>query len=187
MEDMIIRPIEHCFWVVPGRLLAGEYPCAIEDESSEEKINKLRHQGINRYIDLTHPHDQLEPYEHLLRDGEARLSFPIVDVSVPKTPQVTRAILNAIDNQLALGSRIYLHCWGGVGRTGTIIGCWLARHGADGEDAFRTLQELWQWNPKSKYRRCPDTAQQKQYILDWRESELKDKETQWPFDWACRR
>ena len=174
---MTPRPIEHCFWVVPGRLLAGEYPRDKEQELSGEKIKKLREQGINRYLDLTHPDDRLEPYEHLLRQGEERLSFPIVDVSVPESPRLTKAILDAIDHQLSLGNTIYLHCWGGVGRTGTIAGCWLARHGVEGEDAFKTLQNLWQSNPKSKYRRCPDTEQQKQYIIAWREPECKDAQS----------
>ena len=25
-------------------------------------------------------------------------------------------------------ARVYVHCWGGVGRTGTVVGCWLVRH-----------------------------------------------------------
>ena len=171
---MTPRPIEYCFWIVPGRLLAGEYPRDKEQELSGEKIKKLREQGINRYLDLTHPDDRLEPYEHLLRKREERLSFPIVDVSVPESPRLTKAILDAIDYQLALGNKIYLHCWGGVGRTGTIAGCWLARHGVGREDAFKTLQDLWQSNPKSKYRHCPETTEQKQYIIAWREPECKD-------------
>ena len=35
--------------------------------------------------------------------------------------------------------------------------------------AYDRLQELWRHNPKSAYRRSPETWEQKQYILDWRE------------------
>ena len=31
---------------------------------------------------------------------------------------------------------MYLHCWGGVGRTGTVVGCWLVRHGRTGDEAL---------------------------------------------------
>lgn len=48
-----------------------------------------------------------------------------------RTPTVDqmRAILDAIDR--AAGSIVYVHCWGGHGRTGTVAGCYLVRHGQD--------------------------------------------------------
>jgi protein-tyrosine phosphatase len=38
---------------------------------------------------------------------------------------------------------IYFHCWGGKGRTGTVVGCYLARHGfAAGNDMIEMIKEL---------------------------------------------
>ncbi len=35
-----------------------------------------------------------------------------------------------------------MHCWGGVGRTGTVVGCWLVRHGLDDGDAIARIATL---------------------------------------------
>jgi protein-tyrosine phosphatase len=38
------------------------------------------------------------------------------------------SVLDAIDTSLDEVGPAYVHCWGGHGRTGTAIGCWLVRH-----------------------------------------------------------
>ena len=35
-----------------------------------------------------------------------------------------------------------MHCWGGVGRTGTTVGCWLVRHGRSGTEALAELRRV---------------------------------------------
>ncbi len=80
------------------------------------------------------------------------------------------AILDTIDRSIADDGRVYVHCWGGVGRTGVIVGCWLARHGFPGDQALVRLRELWRQCPKSRYRQSPETREQEQYILRWMEA-----------------
>lgn len=48
---------------------------------------------------------------------------------VVPTPATMTAILDAIDASLAGNEPTHAHCWGGVGRTGTVIGRWLLRTG----------------------------------------------------------
>lgn len=167
----MIQPIKHCYWVSSGKLLAGEYPRDIDNESSVEKINALVKAGITAFIDLTGEHEGLLPYSGML-DAVSYQRFPVEDLSVPESVEVTTAILNSIDNHISQGRTVYLHCWGGVGRTGTIVGCWLARHGLEGLAAFDRLQELWMQCPKSAYRHSPETEEQKQYILQWKEPKI---------------
>ena len=162
-----MRPIENCYWVVPGKLLAGEYPRNLDDESSIAKLAALTEAGITSFIDLTeegelHPYAQwLEPETHTHR------RFPIRDMNTPATPELTAAILDVIDGHLSDGQSVYLHCWGGIGRTGTIVGCWLSRHGYSGTSALRRLKELWKECPKSATRRSPERPEQCQYVRDW--------------------
>ena len=67
---------------------------------------------------------------------------------------------------------MYVHCWGGVGRTGTIIGCWLSRHHEPGQAALDKLKELWKKNPKRHRRpRSPENDLQDDYILTWGDKE----------------
>ena len=95
--------------------------------------------------------------------------FPITDAAAPDSLELTTAVLDAIDEHVDEGRTVYVHCLGGMGRTGTIIGCWLARHGHPGQAALDRLPELWQECPKSKYTRSPETWEQAQYVLNWEE------------------
>ncbi|MDD2367052.1 MAG: protein-tyrosine phosphatase family protein [Desulfuromonadaceae bacterium] len=83
---------------------------------------------------------------------------------------LTTDILDTIDHHIHHGEIVYLHCWGGVGRTGVIVGCWLSRHGFTGDAALARLKELWQECPKSSHRKSPETTEQEQYIVTWQEN-----------------
>ena len=43
----------HGWWVIPGQLLAGEYPGAKEPQKAAEKIRTLLDAGIDSFVDLT--------------------------------------------------------------------------------------------------------------------------------------
>ena len=89
---------------------------------------------------------------------------------MPKSHEFTKEILDAIDFHISEGGTVYVHCLGGVGRTGTIVGCWLARHnGYDGKAALRRLRELWRENPKSRHANTPERNHQADYVLNWSE------------------
>ena len=166
---MLTQPIKHCYWVVPGQFLAGEYPRNRDDESSPAKLAALADAGIAAFIDLTEE-GELRPYSQWLNPpSQSYQRFPIRDLSTPASPELAVSILDAIDEQINKGRPVYLHCWGGVGRTGTIVGCWLARHGYAGAAALERLQELWSACPKSAYRMSPEMPAQRRYVRDWRE------------------
>ncbi len=161
-------PLGNSYWVVPGKLLAGEYPRGKDVAASRLRLGAMIAAGITSFVDLTTAADGLEPYEGLLAElsnGQARrFSFGIMDMSVPSSPQLMGSILDTIDRELETGAGVYVHCWGGIGRTGTVIGCWLKRHGRD------DLPELWKACPKSRvYLNSPQTDEQGQYIADWNE------------------
>lgn len=172
--DQSKRPIEYCYWVLPDRFLAGEYPRNIDEESSQRKIAALIAAGVSAFIDLTEEGEkirygkQLYPYVPLL-DPHPRAfhhRFEIQDGSTP-SKQKTIQILDTIDKYIAQEKKVYVHCWGGVGRTGVIVGCWLARHGYPGEAALHRLWKLWRACPKSAYRQSPENGKQEQYVCEW--------------------
>ena len=165
------RPIDMCYWVVPGKLLAGEYPRNLDEPSSIEKLARLTEAGVSAFIDLTEDGGPLKPYAYLL-NGPSHERFGIKDQSVPVTDELTKQALDAIDRHLEAGETVYVHCWGGVGRTGTIIGCWLSRHHEPGQAALDKLKELWKQNPKRHRRpRSPENDLQDGYILTWGDKE----------------
>lgn len=161
------RPIDNCYWVLPGRFLAGEYPASIMQGSDAwKKSNDLVNAGVSVFVDLTEP-GELHPYAHKI--GAAKhLRFPIRDHSVPKSDQQIQGTLDAVDDHLNRGDMVYVHCWGGIGRTGLIVGCWLARHGLEGDRALNRLGMLWQSCPKSRYGESPETQAQKAVVRNWK-------------------
>ena len=166
-------------YVVPGtRLMAGEYPGHRDSREAGARLAALLDAGVRTFVDLTAPADALEPYEPVLRrlpfgpDAE-RLSFPIKDVSITHAEGMCR-ILDAIDSALAADHAVYVHCWGGVGRTGTVVGCWLVRHGKTGDEAVAEVNRLFQFMTPKKlagHPVSPETGEQREMIRGWREAE----------------
>ena len=170
------RPSPNSYWIIPGRFAAGEYPGAFESGEAATKVKALLNAGINHFIDLTGPRDHLNPYAEIAEQEARRLGLtvgherhPIVDESVPSLEQMSRT-LDAIDDAMSAGKSVYVHCWGGVGRTGTVVGCWLVRQGRTGDEALRQLAEWWQGVEKV-YRRpiSPEPGEQHEYVRGWTE------------------
>ena len=177
----LTRPISESYWVEPGRLLAGEYPGQLDGEMTRQRIDALIQAGFNTFIDLTKPNETVA-YIRILLD-EAKLydvevkhkNFPIGDFGLP-TPELMKSILDAIDAELQAGRKIYLHCWGGIGRTGTTVGCYLVRRGKTGEEALQQLAAWWQTVPKSRIHfRSPETREQVEFIRNWANHENTSK------------
>lgn len=174
IDDGQDRPMENSYWIRPGRFAAGEYPGHWDRARTAEKVCKLLDAGIDHFIDLTEQ-GELEPYSGIIA-GEARRRglevgwerHPIVDLNVPSSPQQMVGILDAVDAALGDGKTVYVHCWGGVGRTGTTVGCWLVRHGYTGEEALTRIADWWQGMEKIIFHpRSPQTREQREYVRSW--------------------
>ncbi len=167
-----------CYWVVPGQFLAGQYPARIERPDGAERLDALLAAGIDTFINLAEA-DEMSAYLPLLQQKADiqhvhlnYLTFPIVDLGLPKVGLMV-SILDAIDRAVGEGHRIYLHCIGGIGRTGTVVGCYLVRHGYTGEQAIEQITTFWRREPARRYIPfSPETPAQVNYVLNWQEKEL---------------
>ena len=111
---------------------------------------------------------ELKEFEAKLYEVEVKHQrFAIGDFGLP-APELMESILDMLDAELQAGRKIYLHCWGGIGRTGTTVGCYLVRHGKTGEEALRQLAEWWRTVPKSHiHQHSPETREQAEFIRNW--------------------
>jgi ubiquinone/menaquinone biosynthesis C-methylase UbiE len=172
------KPFPDSYWVLPGQFLAGGYPGSSRGEAdfTRRRMAALLQSGMTTFIDLTRP-GETPAYIDTLHQEADRFGItvdyqpkPVEDRGLPSRAQMV-SILDAIDAALDSGGKVYLHCLGGIGRTGTVVGCWLARHGLTGEAALARLNALYRTSEQSRFfSRSPETDAQVLFILDWPEA-----------------
>jgi protein-tyrosine phosphatase len=172
-SEKIISHHQKSYWVIPERFRAGEYPGAVDEGVARVKIRCLLDKGLTSFLDLTQPGEyDLVPYHDLLVEQANRCNItvdyhriPIQDFTPPARETMV-AILDALDSELTGGKNIYLHCFGGKGRTGTVVGCYLVRHGMAGKDALEMIQEL-RKEISLRAGNSPETNEQRRMVLEW--------------------
>jgi len=188
------KPIENSYWVIPNTFLAAEYPRTIDEDESHEKIKNILKSGITCFVDLTDD-KHLKEYEYIIDKykkeypGVKRINFKIKDGYTPSVDFMDQ-ILNKIDELLCNGEKIYLHCWGGIGRTGTVVDCWLHKNvngrinNNVGKNNFTgkvesdlNLVKLWCTNFKALRKRepkKPTNHRQRIFVGNWIDEYIKN-------------
>lgn len=159
------RPI-HFSYQVDEHVWAGEYPRDLDDRTSMDKIEQFHQFGITHFIDLTEE-DELKPYTQLLWDGANHIRFPMEDGGIPDSTASVRQLVVEIQEIIARNpsAKIYIHCWGGVGRTGQIVASYLAiNRQLDYDNTMFLLHLGFSRNPKSEWRDVPENRQQCEFI-----------------------
>ena len=160
-------PLPNTYWVVPGQVLAGEYPGAPDRAESRLRLARLIDAGVGCFLDLTQP-DELPPYHADLPLAIEYLRKPIADHGIPEDPQQMVEILDCLRQALSARRVVYLHCRAGIGRTGTVAGCLLVERGLAGKAALAELNRLWQGSARSaQWPLVPETDEQSEYVRSW--------------------
>lgn len=172
-------PFDRAYWVVPGKLLAGCYPGDDSEDVAIRKLSGLLNHGIRHFVSLMEPDEcdhsgnPFNPYEPIVRSIARAMNWavsfkrmPIRDLDIPTESEMI-GILNHIDEKLNANMPTYVHCWGGRGRTGTVVGCYLARHGiAVGSELLGMLQGL-RKNVPDFHLPSPETEAQVEVVVSW--------------------
>ena len=175
-------PLPRTYWVVDGLFLAGAYAGKPETRASKERLSGMFNAGIRTFVNLMEENESnnvgtpFVRYDDLLQtiasDANERvecLRFPIVDGHIT-THERMRSILDTIDGSLEKKRPVYVHCFGGIGRTGTVVCCWLLRHGyATKENVFDVLTKLRKADTERSSRKAPENDTQNQFVLSWAE------------------
>jgi hypothetical protein len=161
------RPLPNTYWVIPGRLLAGEYPLGADDADARARLARLDAAGVDYFVDLTEEYEQPR-YCHLLPPRSTHVRSAIADTWVPKDAAQMQHILSDIRAALSRGRCVYVHCRAGIGRTGLVIGCFLAEEERNGKSALKLLNRLWRQSARAEsWPKVPQTSEQADYIRRW--------------------
>lgn len=155
----------HGYWVIPGRLLATEYPGAKDRDEALTKVQVLLDAGITSFVDLTERGEPtwdgspMQPYDGLLGPGITYKRFAIPDTKTISDDGYD-LILDHIRAELDAGRVVLAHCWGGKGRTGTVVGSWLIdAEGLGYPTVIDRMQELRSGSRKGDHP-VPDSPEQ---------------------------
>ena len=179
-ETKFLVPFPNCYWVVPNKFLAGEYPGDSNELAAINRLKALFDAGVRSFIDLTDEdeiNEDAKPvprYRSLLRtlaeDHRLEITYmriPIPDRGIPSV-WTLRCILDVIDRSVADENGVYVHCWAGRGRTGTVVGAYLKRHGiSDDVNIITTISELRRQMPTG-LDSSPHTIQQIRMVKNWK-------------------
>ena len=158
--------------------MACEYPWAPHDS---HKLDALLRAGVRTFIDLTES-GELRPYFTVLNERASLLGisdmdaieyhrFPIRDRSLPSSLNQIHSILNILAASQAKNRISAVHCRGGIGRTGLVVGCWLVQSGlaTDGEEALRIIAKEWKGVEKcTRFPHSPETGEQETFVRNWK-------------------
>src|ERR671916_2389915 len=128
----LLRLTDRGTWVAPG-VLGCAYP------RTDRALAALSGSGVRLLVNLHgHPHDPARLRRHGLRE----VHLPIKDFAAPSPVQIERGV-DAILETLAAGEAAAVHCGGGLGRTGTVLACYLASsEGLGAEEAIQRLRAM---------------------------------------------
>ncbi len=152
---------------VDDNVWAGEYPVWEWDESARMRQLKLFIDfGINCFLDLTES-GEMPPYAPLLPDHIGRCSFPIPNGSIPDGVGQVADMFRSLDKMLAARPdvKLYIHCVGGVGRTGMMVACYyIYFKGMTADEALAEMRRRFASHGRSAWMTAPETQAQIDFI-----------------------
>src|SRR4249919_3605677 len=96
----------------------------------------------------------------MAEQGSELIRFPIEDTRVPMDRPALELTLGDLRSRLARGETVAVACRGGLGRTGTVVGCLLRDTGLGGDDAIALT--------RASRRGTIENDEQEEFVESWR-------------------
>lgn len=135
-EKKPIQSMQGFSWVVPGKLAAMPVPG--RERPLAEDAAFLEQNGIRVLISLTE-----EPPDHgiLASRSIAQRHIPVQDFTAPTLEQMIEFVA-VVEDSVAAGKAVGVHCTAGLGRSGTMVAAYLVAEGAAADEAIANVRRL---------------------------------------------
>jgi protein-tyrosine phosphatase len=150
----------------PGKQGASPVRAVVHWRNLDADLERLRQvEEVDVLVCLLEQH---ELHRLAIPDYELRakrhhlevLRLPIPDGGVPRSAKDVMGLLAKIRQRVTRGKRVAIHCAGGLGRAGTIGGCYLCAAGFTSAEALEVLR-------RARGPRCPEMPMQIEYVRRW--------------------
>lgn len=151
------------YWIPgPWRGRLGIVPRPRGGDWLEDEMRSWKDAGLDMVVSLLTPEEATElglQEEKILshKEGVELRSFPIPDYGVPASRVDFSRFLNGVDQALASGKNVGIHCRQGIGRSSLAIAALLVSAGESPDEAFRRIT-------KARGREVPDTDEQRRWV-----------------------
>ena len=175
-------PFYPAYWVIPGKFMAGCYPGAENEAQARKRLTGLLEHGIRHIVDLMEADEMAwrgkarwayaEPFVSLGKSLGKNVTIERVEIQDGWIPskETMKEALDHIDRAILEDRPVYVHCWAGRGRTGTLVGCYLARHGyARGTGILTMIHRL--RRHARDYWASPENPRQCDFVISWGQGE----------------
>lgn len=159
--DKLVGPTEESNWLIPEKLIVGSCPITLEE------MKDIAEEGVDCLVCLLNHEDfssriSKKKYKRLASSAKIKkvIFKPIADGDITSDKRafgIAEMIISTLEN----GGIIYLHCWGGHGRAGTIgtmvLGQW---YKVSFEEVIYFLQKSHQTRSEGGHYPTPQTEEQ---------------------------
>ena len=119
-------------WVLKDQLGGSQGPTSLDD------LSFLYHQGVRAVIRMEERTIEADAGKTV---DLVDMFEPVPDFTPPEPDQIQRMI-EFIDEQTEANRPVVVSCYAGIGRTGTVLACYLIHRGQEPTDAIKKVRGL---------------------------------------------
>ena len=152
-------------WVIPGKLMQGAYPGDKDLQLHKDKLDAILSSGVTTFISLMEEKESkrfrsYKDYVNEKRPQTKFLNLPVPDRGVTSDEKIMKLAKCIADMIKTSDEVFYIHCWGGHGRSGTLVAIILSQLGYFVDDALELVRKHHMERTYNGHVHSPQTKEQ---------------------------